>query len=142
VSEKPARITAEAFTRLITETIPLSEVWPMEVVSLGWGRASLRLGFTPAQLRAGGTLNGPSIMTLADTALYAAVLTCIGLEPLAVTSDLSFRFLRKPGPAALCADAEILKLGRRLATGEVRIRSEGAPEIVAHAIGAYALPTT
>jgi uncharacterized protein (TIGR00369 family) len=141
MSGQPVRITAEAFMRLITETIPLSEVWPMEVVSLGWGRASLRLSFTPAQLRAGGTLNGPTIMTLADTALYAAVLTCVGLEPLAVTSDLTFRFLRRPTPGALVAEAEIFKIGRRLASGAVEIRSEGAPELVAHATGAYALPT-
>lgn len=141
MSEEPARISADAFMRLITETIPLADVWPMEVLALRRGRASLRLGFTAAQLRAGGTLNGPTIMTLADTALYAAVLSCIGLEPLAVTSDLSFRFLRKPAPSALLAEAEILKLGRRLATGEIRVRSEGSDELVAHATGAYAIPS-
>lgn len=135
-----ARITAEAFTRLIHDTIPLAEIWPMEVVALRWGHASLRLAFTPAQVRAGGTLNGPTIMTLADTALYAAVLACIGLEPLAVTSDLTFRFLRRPAPIALVAEAEVLKLGKRLAVGEVHIRSEGEADLVAHATGAYALP--
>lgn len=140
MSERAPRITAEEFTSLLTETIPLSSAWPMEVVALGWGRATLRLSFREAQLRAGGTLNGPAIMTLADTALYAAVLTCIGLEPLALTSDLAFRFLRRPEPRALVAEAEIVKLGRRLAVGEIRLRSDGAPELVALATGSYALP--
>ena len=90
------------------------------------------------QLRAGGTLNGPTMMTLADTALYAAVLTRIGLEPLAVTSDMSIHFLRKPQPAPLVATAKILRLGKRLAVGAVEIASEG--QLVAHATGTYALP--
>ncbi len=135
-----SKITAEDFTALIHATIPLASIWPFEVVSLKSGICVMRLAFREEQLRAGGTLNGPTIMTLADTALYAAVLSRIGLEPLAVTSDLTFRFLRKPQPRPLVAEAEILKLGRRLAVGEVRIRSEGAPALVAHATGTYALP--
>jgi len=134
------RITAKEFSTLIHETIPLSRHWAFEVLSLGWGTATLRIGFREEQLRAGGTINGPTLMTLADTALYAAVLTRIGLEPLAVTSDLSFRFLRKPGPAALVGEATLLRVGRRLAVGEVRIRSDGDDELVAHATGTYALP--
>jgi uncharacterized protein (TIGR00369 family) len=140
MNERAPRITAEEFTTLLAQTIPLSSAWPMEVVALAWGRATLRLSFREAQLRAGGTLNGPAIMTLADTALYAAVLSCIGLEPLALTSDLSFRFLRRPEARPLVAEAEIVKLGRRLAVGEIRLRSDGAPELVALATGSYALP--
>ena len=140
MTEQTPKITAEQFRHLIESTIPLTRSWPFEVRSLGWGTASIGLAFREEQLRAGGTLNGPTLMTLADTALYAAVLTRIGLEPLAVTSDLTFRFLRKPAPAPLIGDATLLRLGKRLAVGEVRIRSEGSDTIVAHATGTYALP--
>jgi uncharacterized protein (TIGR00369 family) len=100
----------------------------------------MRVPFQHNQVRPGGTLSGPTMMTLADTALYAIVLSRIGLQPLAVTSDLSIRFLRKPAQCALIADAEILRLGKKLAVGEVRITSEGDAKLVAHATGTYAIP--
>ncbi len=140
------RITAEQFEELVRSTIPLSRTMPFSVVSLGWGTAVVRLDFHEGQLRAGGTLNGPTMMTLADTTLYAAVLTRIGLEPLAVTSDLNIRFLRKPEPRPLVARATILRTGKKLCVGTIEIASEGdtpgqmQPRLVAHATGTYALP--
>lgn len=135
--ERP-RITAEEFESLIASTIPLTRDMPFRVLELGWGRAVIELAFHERQLRAGGTLNGPTLMTLADTALYAAVLTRIGLEPLAVTSELSIHFLRKPAPAPLLSTARVLRVGRRLAVGTIEIASEG--RLVAHATGSYARP--
>lgn len=135
-----SKITGEEFVTLVHETVPLSRGWPFEVVSLGEGRATLRLAFSEDHLRAGGTINGPTLMMLADTALYAAVLSRIGLEPMAVTSDFTFRFLRKPKPSALVAAATLLRWGGRRAVGEVQIRSEGEEALVVHATGTYALP--
>ena len=140
------RITAEQFDELVRSTIPLARTMPFSVVSLGWGVAVVRLDFHEGQLRAGGTLNGPTMMTLADTVLYAAVLTRIGFEPLAVTSDLNIRFLRKPQPRALVARATILRAGKKLCVGAIEIASEGdvrgvmQADLVAHATGTYALP--
>ncbi|MBX7195615.1 MAG: PaaI family thioesterase [Sandaracinaceae bacterium] len=135
-----SRVSPDEFMALIRETIPLSRSWPFEVVSMHHGAATLRLAFHEDQLRAGGTLNGPTLMTLVDTALYAAVLSYVGLEPLAVTSDLTFRFLRKPAPAPLVAEATLLRVGKRMAVGEVRVRSDGSDDLVVHATGTYALP--
>ncbi len=61
---------------------------------------------------------------------------------LAVTTNLSFNFLRKPGQAALIGDCRLLKLGKRLAVGEVLIRSQGADDLVCHATGTYSIPAT
>lgn len=135
-----SRITGAEFLELIHETSGLSRLWPFEVLSLGEGEATLRIGFEERQLRAGGTVSGPTLMTLADTALYAAVLSRIGAVPLAVTSDLTIHFLRKPPPAAVIGEARLLRIGRRLAVGEVRIRSEAGDVLVAHATGTYAIP--
>ena len=66
---------------------------------------------------------GPTMMALADFAMYVAVLAAIGPVPLAVTINLNINFLRKPAPRDLTAEARLLKLGKRLATGEVTIRS-------------------
>ena len=132
------KIDAAEFVALITSTIPMTREMPFRVVELGWGLATIELAFHERQLRAGGTLSGPTLMTLADTALYAAVLTRIGLEPLAVTSELSIHFLRKPAPAPLVATAKVLRVGRKIAVGTIEITSEG--RLVAHATGSYARP--
>ncbi len=102
--------------------------------------AQMRLDYHERHLRPGGTVSGPSMMALADYALYAAILANIGPVALAVTTNLSVNFLRRPGPAALVAECRLLKLGRRLAVGEVAIRSRGGEAIVCHAIGTYSIP--
>src|SRR5258705_12800221 len=100
----------------------------------------VRRAFREASLRPGGTISGPTMMGLADFAMYVAVLAAIGPVPLAVTINLSINFLRKPGAADLLAEAKLMKLGKRLAVGEVAIRSAGGVELVAHATSTYSIP--
>jgi len=71
---------------------------------------------------------------------YVAVLAAIGPVPLAVTINLNINFLRKPGRCDLTAEARLLKLGKRLATGEVTLRCEGEKEAVAHVTATYSIP--
>lgn len=106
------------------------------------GPLSARVRMDPHErhLRPGGTLSGPSMMALGDYALYAAILAQIGPVALAVTTSLSFNFLRRPAPRALLADCRLLKLGRRLAVGEVSYFSEGSTDLVCHATGTYSIP--
>lgn len=102
--------------------------------------ARVRLAYDQAQLRPGGTLSGPTMMGLADMAMYTLVLSSIGFTPLAVTTNLSINFLRKPEPRDLVAEGRMLKLGKALAVGDVVIRSDGSDEIVAHAVVTYSIP--
>lgn len=104
------------------------------------GVVTLQLPYSPTQLRPGGTLSGPTLMALADTTGYAAVLAAIGQVALAVTSTLTINFLRKPPPADLVATGELLKLGRRQAVSDVRIRSVEGGQLVAQATVTYAIP--
>jgi uncharacterized protein (TIGR00369 family) len=108
--------------------------------SVGPLTARVRMDYHERHARPGGTVSGPSMMALADLALYVAVLAQIGPVALAVTTNLAFNFLRKPEPRGLVAECRLLKLGRRLATGEVGIRSEGGADLVCHATGTYAIP--
>jgi acyl-coenzyme A thioesterase PaaI-like protein len=111
------------------------------IVAVGDRSATLRHEIGNDELRPGGTVSGPVMMALADVALYVAILGEIGIVPLAVTTSLSFNFLRKPaGDKALIGVCELLKLGRTLAVGEVTLYSEGLDEPVAHAVGTYAIP--
>ena len=111
------------------------------IESVGPLSAQLRMDYHERHIRPGGTLSGPSMMALADLGIYVAVLAQIGPVALAVTTNLSFNFLRKPGKRALIADCRILKLGRRLAVAEVGLRSDGMADLVCHATGTYSIPS-
>ena len=92
-------------------------------------------------LARGGTVSGPVMMTVADVALYVAILADIGIVPLAVTTSLNFNFMRKPASdRAIIGVCTMMKIGRSLAVGEVNLYSEGQDEPVAHAVGTYAIP--
>jgi uncharacterized protein (TIGR00369 family) len=100
----------------------------------------VRQAFRDGHIRPGGTVSGPTMMALADFAMYVAVLAAIGPVPLAVTINLNINFLRKPAQRDLVAEARLLKLGQRLATGEVTIRSDGEDGPVAHVTATYSIP--
>ncbi|MFC1459626.1 PaaI family thioesterase [Microvirga arabica] len=102
--------------------------------------ARMRMAYHERHIRPGGTISGPAMMALADLALYVAILAHIGPVALAVTTSLNFNFLRKPEQRDLIADCRLLKLGKRLAVGDVSIYSEGSPEVVCHATGTYSIP--
>ncbi len=110
------------------------------VEEVGVMSARLRMTYHDRHVRPGGTLSGPSMMTLADLALYVAILAQIGPVALAVTTNLSFNFLRKPPQRDMIARCRLLKLGRTLAVGEVFIMSDASDDIVCHATGTYGIP--
>jgi uncharacterized protein (TIGR00369 family) len=110
------------------------------IEAVGPGTCRVRLKYDPKYLRPGGTLSGPSMMTLADFALFVAVLTVVGKVELAVTTNLNVNFLAKPEKADLIAETRLLKAGKRLCVGEVTIFSEGQAMPVAHVTGTYSIP--
>lgn len=103
----------------------------------------LRQRFSDRMLRPGGTVSGPTLMALADCAMYVVLLSAIGPVGLAVTTNLNINFLRK-GQAGqdVLAEARILKLGKRLAVGEVNLLSGQSPDPVAHVTATYSIPNT
>jgi uncharacterized protein (TIGR00369 family) len=134
------RISADEFMALVSETMPMVARMEIEPVALGDGTSTLRLPFHPDHLRPGATISGPVLMTMADVAMYAALLSAVGRVELAVTTSLNINFLRKPPQAALLAEARLLKLGRRLAVGEVSLYGEENRDLLAHATLTYSIP--
>src|SRR3954468_7243398 len=101
-----------------------------EVEEVGPLSARMRMAYHERHIRPGGTISGPAMMTLADLALYVAILAHISPVALAATPRLNFTFLGKPERRDLIADCRLFKLGKRLAVGEVSITSEGSSEVV------------
>ena len=112
----------------------------LSIEALWEGGCRVRQAFREGSLRPGGTISGPTMMALADVAMYVALLAAIGPVPLAVTINLNINFLRKPGRCDLTAEARLLKLGKRLANGEVTLRCDGEEEPVAHVTATYSIP--
>ena len=92
-------------------------------------------------LRPGQTISGPTLMLIADLALYIAILGELGIVAMAVTTNMNINFLRKPnGKQDIKAVSQLIKVGKTLVVGEVWLYSVGMDEPVAHVTGTYALP--
>ena len=103
----------------------------------------LRQRYSEQMLRPGGTISGPTLMALADFAMYVVLLSAIGPVGLAVTTNLNINFLRKGAPGQdVLAVARLLKLGKRLAVGEVNLLSGTSPDPIAHVTATYSIPNT
>ena len=134
-------LDAAALNAFLKRAFPLStDAAIAEVITIEPGRARLILPYHERTLRPGGVISGPTLMSVADTAVYALILGHIGEQPMAVTTSLTMHFLRPAKPGPLTADVRLLKLGRRIATADVHLHTEGEDKPCAHAVVAYALP--
>ncbi|SEJ42437.1 uncharacterized domain 1-containing protein [Pseudomonas linyingensis] len=111
------------------------------VEKVGDGSATVWHPVGHDELRPGGTVSGPVLMSIADVALYVALLGEIGMVPMAVTTNLTANFLRKPaGDRSIVGVCKLIKVGKSLVVGEVYLYSEGSTDAVAHVVGTYAIP--
>lgn len=133
-------MTADEIERLVDQHFPQARGlgWRIDEVGPGFAQISLQAG--REHLRPGDTVSGPTLMALADTATWFALLATLGPLALAVTTHMSIDFLRRPHAGQLIARADLVKVGKRLVVGNVRIHHAGDSEPVAQASVTYALP--
>ncbi|NWK75238.1 PaaI family thioesterase [Acinetobacter cumulans] len=126
----------------------LSLVYPpslekCEILAVDERSSSVLWKVSSIDIRPGGTISGPTMMALADLAMYVAILGEIGLVGLAVTTNMNINFLRKPtGGLNLRAECRLIKVGKVLVVGEVWIYSVDSEDPVAHVTGTYSIPPT
>ena len=136
-----ANVDADTFNAFAATDLPFCVTMGIaaEAVGPGWGR--LRWTYSDNYTRPPDFVCGPIMMALADAALYLALFTMVGVEPLALTNELKTNFLRPARGEDLIATGRILKLGRRVVYGTVDIAEASNPErLVAHATGSYVRP--
>ncbi len=133
------RMDAAAIEAFLADHFPTAAGFA-RIVAIRADELDVELAYKDEYLRPGGTLSGPTLMTLADTAMYFLLLAHLGPVALAVTTSLNINFLRRPPPAGVRATARLLKLGQRLAVGEIHMRSMADGALVAQASATYALP--
>jgi uncharacterized protein (TIGR00369 family) len=133
-------ITAAEFTQLLHDEMPASTA-PFDIVELEHGRAVVRVPTGAGDTRPGGTVAGPVLVGFSDLAAYAAVLSVVGKVPLAVTTDATIHFLRRPRAATLLVRARVIKDGSRLVVIEVEVAHEEEPDVLlSHAVMSYSVP--
>lgn len=140
-----SRITLEDFTAILDHELPIVGMLGIVAEEIHHGEALLRMPYRPELTRPGGTVSGPAMMALADVAMYAVVLSLVGRVELAVTTNLSINFLRKPTDRDIVAVGKSLKDGKRLTVAEVELYSVTGParedwDLVAHVTGTYSVP--
>lgn len=140
MTTQPPAFSREELLVYVHDVFPQTSQMGLEITAISRQALTVKWPTNERHLRPGGTVSGPSMMTLADTAMYFLVLANCGPVPLAVTTNLNMHFLRKPAPGDLVAEATMLKLGSRLAVGEVSVRTSAKEEIVAHATVTYSVP--
>lgn len=124
----------------------LAKIFPQvcrdfKVEALSDTAITMRLLTAERHLRPGGTVSGPSMFALADVAVYAMVMGVVGPKELAVTTNCSIDFMRKPAANTdIIAKGTLLKMGKLLAVGDVLMFSEGDDRPVARATLTYAIP--
>lgn len=136
------KMTAAEVNEFIANGLPAFAESGCRVESATAESTTVRQVYREDQLRPGGSLSGPTMMALADTAMYAIILATLGPIGLAVTQNLNINFLQKPKPADLLAEARFLRLGRRSAVIDVHIFSSADNGLVAQATGTYAIPAS
>lgn len=129
-----------ALERFLGTRAPFLQALGIECEDVKPGYAVARWRTDARWLRPGGLMFGGGLMTLADAALYMAILGQLGLAALAVTSELKMNFLRPATAGDVIATARVIKIGKRIAYGEVHLVAADRPDrLIAHATSSYAL---
>ncbi|MGH1503500.1 MAG: PaaI family thioesterase [Acidimicrobiales bacterium] len=122
---------AESFPGTSNNCIELGDDWVLARVVPGEGA-----------IRPGGYISGPTQFGLADAALWYATFVAIGrIELMALTSELSIRYLRPAIGDELWARAELESVGSKRIVGSVRLWTTDPDRPTSVAQGTYQLPS-
>lgn len=137
----PLQFDVDTLSAFIDQSFPAKARPALgQLVSIAPGHVRMRLDPDQDMIRPGGIVSGPVLMGVVDVAAWAAVLAHVGPVAMAVTHSLNMAFLRACAVAPVIADARLLRLGRRLATIDVRLWQGSEDHLVAQSTVGYALP--
>jgi uncharacterized protein (TIGR00369 family) len=136
--QDPPKTSPDAFNRLVHDEMAFAAYLGIRAEKIGLGTATVRLPYRADLVRLGGAVSGPAIMALADSAMYAVVMSIDEAGAQALTSSMHTHFLRGAFGCDIVAEARMLKGGRRLVICEVFVYAEGEAEAIAHVTGTYA----
>jgi acyl-coenzyme A thioesterase PaaI-like protein len=134
-----SQLDIEAVNTMVAEQYPGTG---NRCVELGTAHAVAAFDVTPTDIRPGGFVSGPAQFAIADCALWFLSFVGLGrIEPMALTSELSIRFLRPAVGERLLCRATLEAVSRRSVVGTAHVWVDGQPgKFTAAAQGTYAVP--
>ena len=137
----PAQIDVETFNAFISTDLPFCTTMGIKAEAVGDGWGQLRWTYDANYTRPPDFVCGPIMMALADAALFLALFSVVGIEPLALTNELKTNFLRPARGQDLIATGKIIKMGRRVVYGAVEVcEANDLTRVIAHSTGSYVRP--
>jgi len=135
----PLTFGIEAVNKMVREQFPGSD---NSCVELGHDFAVAGYDITPNDIRPGGFVSGPCQFALADAALWFLAFVALGrIEPMAVTSELSIRYLRPAQGEKMFCRAQLETVNRRSVVGTAHVWCDDrVDKITSAAQGTYAIP--
>jgi acyl-coenzyme A thioesterase PaaI-like protein len=103
----------------LLSTWPFLSRYAFELRTLDDGLCTLEVPFQEIFVRPGGRVSGPVFMAAADAAMWFALMTRLGSQDPAVTTQMQTSFLQAARQEPFLCSARILKWGRRLIYGAV-----------------------
>jgi uncharacterized protein (TIGR00369 family) len=134
----PAKATVEEINELVGASFPGNRT--TRCVEVGERHAVAEMHAAPDSIRPGQIVSGPAVFGLCDAALWYALFGAVGLEVMALTSEMSIRFLRPARGEVLRARADLHLAGRRSVVGTVAVWTDDPDRTVAVAQGTYVRP--
>ena len=135
-----AKISVQELSRLAEAEAPIATMMGIVVQEVESGAVTAKVAYREDFARPDATVPKPVMMVLADFVMWGVVLSLVGRVQLPITTHFNINFLRRPSPGDVIARGSILKLGNKLAVGEVSLYSGEEEDLIAHVTSTYALP--
>jgi len=132
-------VTADAVNAMLRDQFPGSA---SRCIELGADFAVAEYEVEPGDIRPGGFVSGPTQFGLIDSALWFVTFVALDrIEPMALTSELSIRFLRPAQGERVRCRARLESVSRRSVVATAHVWCDDREhKPTATAQGTYALP--
>ncbi len=126
-------ITVSQAEQLLRET-PFTQSYDFRLHLLSEGECVLDVPFQQKFERPDKIINGSVYMTAADVAMWLAIMTRLGMNERAVTTDMHTSFLDGAIKEDIRCTARVLKLGKRLIYGTAECTSSRGKLLTTHTL--------
>ena len=112
----------------------------LQCLYVGGDRARLRCAVPARDVRPGGFVSGPAQFAMCDVGMWVAVFGARGLYEMALTSEMSIRFLRPAVGPSLHTDVRVESAGTRSLVMTAKVWTDDEEKPTAVAQGTYVMP--
>lgn len=126
-------VTEEELQEVLKDS-PFARIYDFRLDFVAYGECRLLMPFQEALERPGGIVSGSALMTAADVAMWLAIMTRLGKDAPAVTTEITTAFLSSARREEIICVAKVMRLGQRRIYGIAECRNDQGKLIAHHTI--------